>query len=394
MNDLPRWKLIELIRAEGTAPLNDPPRLYAYLQSSCPGLPGEVAAIMGAARQGAPGGLISAVADPSVPWTTVTSTWAQRLQEQERMPPDVAAWAVDSWAMALGVGPAPIPPQGQPPLAAPGHSEFSQPIPAQPQFASPPFAAPPQQQYPQPLIAQPIAQTGPAPQVSQPPARKSSKVGPLILVIVLAVIAAGCWYFFTRMRFDSALTGAWHNTMADGPATWDRTWNVSSFGSFKLSETLTDAGQVEVRDPEKILVFHSDHLGNMNLNFRFASQEKLFFTGPVLGPGAATEWDWSTVDRGIPDAGKITFVGTWLMSAPVDGLSGGMKLVIDYNSRYTLQASYSGGGSMTAKQGEYELRNSAGGLTDSGTYTVDNPSQIEFTSSDTRRGRMTWNRGQ
>jgi len=88
MNDLPRRKLVELVRAEGNALLNDPQRLYFLLQSACPECPSEVVAILGALRQGAPASLLSAAASPSVPWSNVTSSWGQRLQEQERMPPE------------------------------------------------------------------------------------------------------------------------------------------------------------------------------------------------------------------------------------------------------------------------------------------------------------------
>ena len=80
MNDLPRRKLVELVRAEGNALLNDPQRLYFLLQSACPECPSEVVAILGALRQGAPASLLSAAANPSVPWSTVTSSWSQRLQ--------------------------------------------------------------------------------------------------------------------------------------------------------------------------------------------------------------------------------------------------------------------------------------------------------------------------
>lgn len=368
MNDLPRRTLIGLVRAEGSAILNDPQRLYTSLQSACGDSPNEVMALMSAVRQGVPGGLLAAAANPSVPWPSVTAAWVQRLQDQERMPPDYAAWAVDSWALALGVGPvaAPVaPPPGPPP--------------SQPSYAQPQTQA----------YVPPIVSPGPGPQPQGP---KSGKAGPILLVLVLAVIAAGAWYFFSKSRFDSALAGDWHSSMADGQLTWDRSWQVSSLGKLKLTETTGDAGLVEVQDAAKVLVLHSDHLGNIPVNFRFDGQEKLYFNGPMLSPGGETLWDWSTEDRGVPDVGKITFVGTWIISSPRDGLSGSMKLIIDYNSRYKIEARYSGDGTMMAKQGSYQVTAASGNYTDAGTYSVDNPDQIEFTSSVPGRAGMTWNR--
>ena len=410
MNDLPRRKLVELVRAEGNALLNDPQRLYFLLQSAYPECPSEVVAILGALRQGAPASLLSAAANPSVPWSTVTSSWSQRLQEQERMPPEAAAWAIDSWAMALGVGPVPA----VSPAAAPGSFSGPGSNPGFPQSAGgfqgqPPPPPPPQSVWvsvpPPPVSTLPsipqqappaYVQTQPPPSIPQPtpplPATKSGKSGPIILLVVLAVIAVGCWYFFVRANFDGALAGDWRSSMADGSATWNRSWRVTSFGGYNLTETLSDAGTVKVLDDQKILVLQSDHSGNIDAHYRIDSQERIFFSGPIVGPYGPAEYDWSTVDRGVPEVDRITFVGSWVTSIPVDGLTGTMKLTIDYNFRYTFEASYQGSGSMTAKQGGYEIRTATGTVSDSGSYTVDNSDQIEFVSTDPKRGRMTWNK--
>ncbi|HXQ97436.1 MAG TPA: hypothetical protein VN774_03250 [Candidatus Limnocylindrales bacterium] len=412
MNDLPRMKLAELLRAEGNSLLNDPQRLYFQLQSAYPQSPTEVVAIMGALRQGAPASLLSAAANPSVPWATVTSSWSQRLQEQERMSPEAAVWAIDSWAMALGVGPIAAPssfsgaganlgaPQNVPGFPSPGAPPpprsqsvwVSVPPPPVSAMGNVPQQAPPIfSQTPPP---QPVPQPFPPQTVPMPPAPKSGKAGPIILVGLLIIIAIGCWYFFVRANFDGALVGDWRNSMADGSATWNRSWHVTTFGSYTLTETLSDAGTVEVLDNEKTLVLHSDHAGRIDAHYRIENQEKIFFSGPVVGPYGPAEYDWSTVDRGVPEVDRITFVGSWITSIPVDGLTGNMKLTIDYNFRYTFEASYRGSGSMTAKHGQstYEILTGSGTLTDSGTYTVDNADQIEFVSNDPKRGRMTWNK--
>lgn len=404
MSDLPRRKLAELLRAEGTALLNDPQRLYYLLSTSCPESPAEVVAILGALRQGAPASLLSAAATPGVPWPTVTSSWSQRLQEQERMSPEGAAWAIDTWAMALGVGPAAAPSsfsgagsnlgsmqnaggfQGAPPAQVPQQSAW---------VSVPPPPAPPMPSVPQQGPAtfnQALPAQVPQPIPPQPVPTKSGKAGPIIVILLLIVIGAGCWYFFARANFDGALAGDWRSSMPDGANSWNRSWHVTTLGSYNLTETLSDAGTVEVLDDQKILVLHSDHSGRIDAHYRIDSQEKIFFSGPIVGPYGPAEYDWSTEDRGIPEPDRITFVGTWVTTIPVDGLTGTMKLTIDYNFRYTFEASYQGSGTMTAKQGKYEIHASNGTVTDGGTYTADNADQIEFVSSDPKRGRMTWNR--
>jgi len=414
MNDLPRRKLAELLRAEGNALLNDPQRLYFLLQTACPDCPSEIVAILGALRQGVPASLLSAAANPGVPWSTVTSSWSQRLQEQERIPPEASAWAVDTWAMALGVGPvAPGPssfsgaganlvpgqsaggfssaPPPPPPPVPPQQSVWvSVPPPPASTISTPPQASP---VYSQTQPPQPFPVPVPPPQ----PAAKSGKSGPIILLVLLAIIGVGCWYFFARANFDGALAGDWRSSMADGSATWNRSWHVTSLGSYTLTETLSDAGTLEVHDDQKILVLKSDHAGTIETHYRIDSQEKIFFSGPIVGPYGPAEYDWSTEDRGVPDVDRITFVGSWITTIPVDGLTGTMKLTIDYNYRYRFEATYQGSGSMTAKQGAYEIRTgsgsaSSGTLSDAGNYTVDSSDQIEFVSSDPKRGRMTWNR--
>jgi hypothetical protein len=386
MNELPQRTLISIVRAEGSAILNDPQRLYNSLQSACGQFPNEIMALMAALRQGVPGDLLAAAKNTAVVWPAATGAWAQRLQDQERMPADFAAWAVDSWALALGVGPAPAPaPLSTPPLAA-------TPAPNSNQTGFPGIAPhpgpPPPGPFP-PSVSQP-----PGPPYSshaQPP--KAAKAGPIIVIVVLAVIGVAGWYvYYVAFGFDRALVGNWTSSTPGSVITWDELWDVNSSGKIKITEATADAGRLEVLNPQNILLLHSDHLGDISVGFRFENQLKLHFNGRMLSPGGDTVWNWSAEDRGIPDPNRYTFVGTWILSTPRDGLGGDMRLTIDYNSRYKLSARYSDDATMKAADGAYQIQGNTGTYKDAGKYRLDNADQIEMMSSDPSRGTITWNR--
>jgi hypothetical protein len=388
MNDRPRAKLTELVRSGGTSLLGNPQWVHESLQAACPDCPGEVMAISAAMRQGVPASLITAASQPGTQWPEFAADWVQRLQVAEQMPPDYAAWAVDSWATALGIAISPsssapvqtfVPPgsPAAPPVAQP--AAFQQPVATQQTGAPVPYSTPPPAGYP----------------AGFPPAApaKSAKAGPVALVLVLVAVAAVVVYLIVRSRFDSALTGNWQSTYVDGPIGWPRAWQISSFGDMKISETLGDTGVMVTGALDNVRVLRSTRLGIIEVFYNFQGPEKVLFSGPLLGPEGNRAWDWSTVDRGVPSPGKFTFVGTWITSAPQHGLTGSMSFAVAYDASYKLAANYSGSGKLQAKGGNYTFLSAAGATLESGTYQVSGSNQVVFRSAN-GQSVMTWSRSQ
>jgi hypothetical protein len=394
MNDRPRAKLTELVRTEGSALLGNPQRVHELLQAACPDCPGEVMALSAAMRQGLPAGLIAAAGNPATRWPEFGAGWVQHLQTAEQMPPDYASWAVESWAMALGIAIGPFsaaPAQSFAPSAQPQIPQAA-PLGFQPPSAQPmqpgagvPYAAPYNAQ-------QPAGYPGGFPQPQVAPA-KSGKKGPLALVLALIVVAAIAAYFIVRSRFDSALVGNWQTTYTDGPVVWPRAWQISSLGNFQVSENMSDTGIMAVGATDNIRILRSSRLGNLEVTYNFQGPEKVLFSGPLLGPEGNRAWTWSTVDRGIPNPGKYTFVGTWLTSAPQHGLTGSMSYTVAYDASYKFAASYAGSGKMQAKEGNYSILTATGAVVETGTYTFSGSNQVTFRSSDGIHV-ATWNRAQ
>ncbi|HUK30439.1 MAG TPA: hypothetical protein VLV89_04945 [Candidatus Acidoferrum sp.] len=396
MNDRPRLKLTELVRTEGSALLGNPQRVHELLQASCPDCPGEVMALSAAMRQGLPTGLISAAGNPGTRWPEFSAGWMQHLQTAEQMPSDYASWAIDSWAMALGIaiGPVSAPPaqtftpsaQPQIPQAAPlGY----QPSAAQPMQPGPgvPYAAPGTAPY---AASQAPGYPAGFPQVA--PA-KSGKKGPLGLVVALIAVAAVAGYFIVRSRFDSGLVGNWQTTYADGQVIWPRTWQLSSLGNFQVSENVSDTGVMVVGGTDNVRILRSTRLGNLEVTYNFQGPDKVLFSGPLLGPEGNRAWTWSTVDRGIPNPGKYTFVGTWLNSTPQHGLTGSMSFTVAYDASYKFAASYSATGKMQAKGGNYTILTATGAVVETGTYQFNGSNQVTFRSSNGINA-STWTRSQ
>ncbi len=386
MNDRPRARLVELVRLEGSALLGNPKRVHESLQAACPDCPGEVMALSAAMRQGLPGSIISAAANPGTQWAEFGAGWVQRLQTAEQMPPDYAAWAVDSWAMALGIAIAPFSAASAKTFAPSGAYQIPPVAPPAPPFQPPPLQPSPAVPYGAPPAGYPAGFPPVAP-------TKPAKTGPVALVLVLAAVVGLCVYFIVRSRFDGALAGNWQSTVTDGPVIWPRHWQVTSFGSFQDSESASDAGVMAVGANDNVRILRSPRLGNLDVTYRFAGQDIVYFTGPLLGPEGNREWTWSTVGRGVPSPGKFTFIGTWLTSAPQHGLTGSMTFTVASDASYKVTANYSGSGKIKAKGGSYSILSASGAVVDSGTYQASGANQIVFHSATGQNG-MTWTRTQ
>jgi hypothetical protein len=106
MNDQPREALGELIARYGPGLADDPRRCEAMLRDHAGEYRREVSALVVALREGVPGDLQRTPG--GVPPETRLAALATRLADQSGLDRDLARWAVESWALALGIIPAPL----------------------------------------------------------------------------------------------------------------------------------------------------------------------------------------------------------------------------------------------------------------------------------------------
>ncbi len=124
MNDEPRQKLRELIIEYGRSLCDDPRRCEALLKDYCGQYKREIFVLVGALRNRVADDLLKA--SSGVPQSILLARLNKQLEEELAMTPEAAHWAVESWALALGViaqplpvaKPAPVPLPSSPPIAA------------------------------------------------------------------------------------------------------------------------------------------------------------------------------------------------------------------------------------------------------------------------------------
>lgn len=114
MNDTPRATLIEIIRQHGPQVIDDPQRVENLLRDLCPDSKREIQALMFALREQIPADLRQP--PNGTPPVMLVANLTRRLIDNSPMAEDMARWAVESWALALGVIAAPLAP---PPVSAP-----------------------------------------------------------------------------------------------------------------------------------------------------------------------------------------------------------------------------------------------------------------------------------
>lgn len=109
MHDLPRDKLRELIVEYGRSLCDDPRRCEALLKDHCGQYKREIFVLVSALKNRVAEDLFRAQS-AGLPETMVWSRARQRLEEELAMTADAAQWAVESWALALGliVQPSPV----------------------------------------------------------------------------------------------------------------------------------------------------------------------------------------------------------------------------------------------------------------------------------------------
>jgi WD40 repeat protein len=132
MDDLPRQTLIQLVARYGPSLSTDPKRTEGLLRDFCGAYKPEIFVLVSALKEDVAADLLSL--QDSVPYQVSSAQLTRRLQDNLALAEDAARWAVDSWALALGViqqpSSGPSPRAGRKPAPAPA------PTPATSQTAS------------------------------------------------------------------------------------------------------------------------------------------------------------------------------------------------------------------------------------------------------------------
>jgi hypothetical protein len=101
MDDLPRQKLAELIRRFGREVAGDARRCEALLKDTCPQHKREIFVLVSAAKESVGVELLGS--SSGVPKEALLSRLTKRVHENLGLPENLARWAVESWALALGI---------------------------------------------------------------------------------------------------------------------------------------------------------------------------------------------------------------------------------------------------------------------------------------------------
>jgi WD40 repeat protein len=101
MNDLPRQKLSELVATYGRSLASDARRTEGLLRDFCGQYKREIFALVNAMREGVPGDLMTS--QGRMPTQVLLAQLTQRLHDNLALTQEAARWAVESWALALGV---------------------------------------------------------------------------------------------------------------------------------------------------------------------------------------------------------------------------------------------------------------------------------------------------
>jgi hypothetical protein len=103
LNNLPRQKLCEIIKRYGKDVCNDHKRIRGLLNDFCSGNYPEINYLLTALEEQVYTELV--VSSKTVPYEMLSARLVNRLYINRGMAEEIARWAVNSWALALGVIP-------------------------------------------------------------------------------------------------------------------------------------------------------------------------------------------------------------------------------------------------------------------------------------------------
>lgn len=101
MNNMPRQQLYQLIATYGPSLCNDSRRCEALLKDLCAQYRPEVSVLVGALKEKVAAELLAS--QKNMPQTVLLARLTKRIRENLALTEDAARWAVESWALALGV---------------------------------------------------------------------------------------------------------------------------------------------------------------------------------------------------------------------------------------------------------------------------------------------------
>ncbi len=125
MNDLPRRKLCEIIAQDGLSLCDNPRRCEGLLRDLCGEYKREIFVLVSALKERVAADLLSS--QTGVPREVLLARLVSRLQDNRALTEDAARWAVESWALALGLM---------------SHAELPRPKPGAPSPTPPPVTRP------------------------------------------------------------------------------------------------------------------------------------------------------------------------------------------------------------------------------------------------------------
>ena len=130
MNDLPRQKLKEIIIQYGRSLCDEPQRCEGLLRDLCGKYQKEIAVLVGALKERVPADLLAS--QNSTPPVVFLARLTKKLQDNLGLAEEAARWAVESWALALGVissNDLKTNPSSDPPIPTPVPTPIPTPVP-------------------------------------------------------------------------------------------------------------------------------------------------------------------------------------------------------------------------------------------------------------------------
>jgi hypothetical protein len=163
MSPEPRERLRDIVARFGTSIADDPRRCEGVLRDLCGDHRREINLLVAALKERVPCELLTT--SVAVPREVLMARLTRRMQDNHGTSQEFAYWAVESWALALGIGGAPV-------------------------------ATPPTGQKPKPTHSVPLSASGRGPSAGPlPPPRPSTRLWPWVIALSILVLAGSLFYW-------------------------------------------------------------------------------------------------------------------------------------------------------------------------------------------------------